>query len=136
MYALIIFLNKMNDRTECGNYLGILLVAYAGNALLKTVPARLCTYCETEGLLPEEQCGFHPGRVTMNMAFAVSSLQELERNATVSNYTCVSSTCNKRTTPSIVPLVAVSRSLWSVASDGGSNPPFPQKDERLRAERR
>ena len=45
----------MKDRTECGNYRGISLVAHAGKVLLKIVAKRLGDYYEAKGVLPEEQ---------------------------------------------------------------------------------
>ena len=62
------------DRTECGNYRGISLVAHAGNELLKIVAMGLGDYCEAKGLLPEEQCGFRPCHPTLDMMFAVRRL--------------------------------------------------------------
>ena len=44
------------DRTECGNYRGISLVAHACKVLLKIVATRLSAYCEARNLLSEEQC--------------------------------------------------------------------------------
>ena len=41
------------DRTECGNYRGISLVAHAGKILLKINARRLSEYCERVGILPE-----------------------------------------------------------------------------------
>ena len=43
--AIIMVLHKNEDRTECGNYRGISLVAYAGKILLKTIVRRLNDYC-------------------------------------------------------------------------------------------
>ena len=57
--AVIKVLYKKKDRTECGNYRDISLVAHAGEVPLKIVATRLSAYCETRNLLPEEQCGFH-----------------------------------------------------------------------------
>ena len=56
--ATIKVLHKKKDRTECSNYRVISLVAHAGKALLKAIAGRLSDYCEREGILPEEQCGF------------------------------------------------------------------------------
>ena len=50
--AVIKVLHKKKDRTECGNYRGISLVAHAGKVLLKIVAMRLGNYCEAEGPLP------------------------------------------------------------------------------------
>ena len=78
----------IKDRTECGNYRGISLVANAGKVLLKIVAKRLSAYCEARNLLPEEQCGFRPHRSTMDMMFAVRRLQELGRKARVPLLLC------------------------------------------------
>ena len=39
--AIIMVLHKNKDRTECGNYSGISLVAHAGKILLKIIARRL-----------------------------------------------------------------------------------------------
>ena len=51
--AVIQVLHKKKDRTKCGNYRGISLVAHAGKVLLKVVALRLGSYLERERLLPE-----------------------------------------------------------------------------------
>ena len=66
-----IFVLHKKDRTECGSCRGISLVAHAGKVLLKVIPNRLSNYCEREGILPEEQCGFRPQRSTTDMIFVV-----------------------------------------------------------------
>ena len=58
--------SQTKGRTNWNNYREISLVAHAGNVLLKI-----------EELLPEEQCGFHPARSTIDMLFVVRWLQEL-----------------------------------------------------------
>ena len=40
---------------------------------------RVSDYCEREGILPEEQCGFRPQRSTVGMTFVVRRLQEPAR---------------------------------------------------------
>ena len=55
-------LRKTKDRTECGNYCGISLVAHSGK-----VTTRLGVYCEAKRLQPDEQCGFRPPRSTTDM---------------------------------------------------------------------
>ena len=52
------------DRTECGNYCGISLVAHAGKVILE------------DFFLPEEQYGFRPRRSTTDMMFALRRLQK------------------------------------------------------------
>ena len=69
--GVIKVLHKKKDRTECGNYRSISLVAHAGKALLKIVATRLSAYCETRNMQPKEQCGFRPHRSTTDMMFAV-----------------------------------------------------------------
>ena len=72
-------LHKKRDRTECGNYRGISLVADASKILLKIIARRLSEYSERVGILTEEQSGFRPNRSTTDMMFVIRQLQELER---------------------------------------------------------
>ena len=60
--AIIKVLHKKKGRTDCNSYRGVSLVAHAGKALLEIVASRLSNrnYCETEGIFPEEHCGFRP----------------------------------------------------------------------------
>ena len=76
------------DRTECGNYCGISLVAHAGKLLLKVIAGRLSDYCEPEGILPDEQCRFRTHRSTVNMMFVVRRLQELARKKDTPLFMC------------------------------------------------
>ena len=46
--ATIVALHNKKDRTECGNYRGISLVAHAGKVLLKVIANRLSNDCERE----------------------------------------------------------------------------------------
>ena len=81
-------LHKKKDRTECGNYRGISLVAHAGKILLKIIARRLSDYCERLGVLPEEQSGFRPNRSTTDMMFVIRRLQELARKKRIPLYVC------------------------------------------------
>ena len=85
---MIKVLHKKKDRTDCGNYRGISLVAHAGKVLLKIVATRLSAYYEARNLLSKEQCGFRPHRLTTDMMFAARRLQELERKARVPLFLC------------------------------------------------
>ena len=71
--------NKTGRSVVTINYRGISLVAHACKVHLKVVAGRLSDYCEREGILPEEQCGFRPHRSTGDMMFVVQRLHELSR---------------------------------------------------------
>ena len=55
---------------------------------MKIVALCLGSYLERERLLPESQCGFRPGRSTVDMMSVVRCLQELGRKEGVPLYTC------------------------------------------------
>ena len=86
--AIIMVLYKKKDRTECGNYRGISLIAHAGKILLKIIALRLSEYCECVGILPEEQSGFRPNRSNTDMMFVIRRLQELARKKQIPLYVC------------------------------------------------
>ena len=86
--AIIMVLHKKKDRTECGNYRGISLVAHADTILLKIIARRLSEYCERVGILPEEQRGFRPNCSTTNIMFVIRRLQELARKNRIPLYVC------------------------------------------------
>ena len=73
-YAIIMVLHKKKERTECGNYRGISLVAHAGRILLKIIARHLSGYCEHVGILPEEYSGFRPNRSTKRYDVCDSSV--------------------------------------------------------------
>ena len=87
-YAIIMVLHKKKDRTECGNYRGISLVAHAGKVLLEIIARRLSEYCEHVGILPEEQSGLRPNRSTTDVMFVIRRLQELARKKRIPLYVC------------------------------------------------
>ena len=86
--AIIMALRKKKDRTECGNYKGISLVARAGKIMLNILARRLSEYCERVGVLPEEHSGFRPSRSTTDMMFVIRRLQELARKKRIPLYVC------------------------------------------------
>ena len=100
-YTIIMVLHKKKDRTECGNYRGISLVAHAGKILLKIIARRLSAYYERVGILPEEQSGFRPNRSTTDMMIVICRLQDLAWKKRIPLY--VLSTLPKCTTPLIEP---------------------------------
>ena len=83
---IIMVLHKKKDRTECGNYRGISLVAQAGKILLKIIARRLSEYCERVGILPKEKSGFRLNRSTTDMIFVIRRLQDLARKKRIPLY--------------------------------------------------
>ena len=81
-------LYKKKDRTECGNYRGISLIAHTGKIPLEIIARRLNEYCERVGILPKEQSGFQPNRSTADMMFVIRQLQELARKKRIPLYVC------------------------------------------------
>ena len=51
-HAIIMVLHKKKDRTECGSYRGISLVAHAGKIVLKIIARDLSEYYERVEILP------------------------------------------------------------------------------------
>ena len=87
-YAILTVLHKKKDRTECGNYRSISLIAHAGKILLKILARSLSEYCGRVGILPEEQSGFRPNCSTTDMMFVIRRLQELARTKRIPLYVC------------------------------------------------
>ena len=56
--ATIKVMYKKKARMECRKYRGISLLAHAQKVLPSVIAGGLSVYCEREGILPEEQCGF------------------------------------------------------------------------------
>ena len=81
-------LHKKKDRTECGNYRGISLVAHVGKILLKIIARRLSEYCEREGILPEERSGFRPNRSTTDVMVVIRRFEELAQKKRIPLYVC------------------------------------------------
>ena len=86
--AIIMILHENKDRTECGNYRGISLVAHASKILLKILARCLSEYCERVGILPEEQSGFRPNRSTTDMMLVIRRLHGLARKKRIPLYVC------------------------------------------------
>ena len=86
--ATIKVLYKKGDRTNCNNFRGISLLSHVGKVLATTITNRLSAFCEANDILPEEQCGFRPGRSTVCMLFVVRRLQELGRRRRIPLYLC------------------------------------------------
>ena len=74
--ATIVALYKnKGSKSDCGNYRGISLLSIAGKILARILLNRLIENV-SEDNLPEAQCGFRPGRSTVDMIFTVRQVQE------------------------------------------------------------
>lgn len=62
------------DIADCGSYRGISLLSAAGKILAHIINTRLSQHAES--MLPETQCGFRPGRGTVDAIFVVRQIQE------------------------------------------------------------
>ena len=79
--ALIVAVYKnKGSKAYCRNYRGISLLSVAGKIFARIILNRLNAVSEAN--LPEAQCGFRPGRSTVEMIFTVRQVQEkcLEQN--------------------------------------------------------
>ena len=72
--ADIVKIFKKGDKSECGNYRGISLLATVGKIIARILAN--CLVPHAEGFLPESQCGFRPNRGTTDMIFTARQLQE------------------------------------------------------------
>ena len=68
---------QKGDRGDCNNYRGISLLSVAGKVLARLLLSRLQKLAER--IYPESQCGFRPGRSTIDMIFCVRQMQEKSR---------------------------------------------------------
>ena len=83
--ALIVIIYKKGDKAECGNYRGISLLSTVGKLFAKILLNRLTQIAED--VLPDTQCGFRPGRGTIDMIFALRQVQEKCREQRTPLYT-------------------------------------------------
>ena len=130
--AAITVLHKKKDRTKCGNYRGIYLVAHAGKVLLKVIAGRLCDYCERENILPGEQCGFRPQCSTFDMMFVVRQLQELARKDTPL-YLCFIDLTKAYDSVQPNPSVGCPCSFWRATENARRHPRISQRHASMRA---
>ena len=74
--ATIVHLYKRKEnRAVCDNHRGILLLATTGKLLSRVLLNRITAH-RAPRVLPESQCGFRPGRGTVDMIFTARQLQE------------------------------------------------------------
>ena len=63
---IILAYKQMGDRAECGNSRGISLLSVAGKVLAKIMLICLLVHV-VDLVLPESQCGFRRGHLTIDM---------------------------------------------------------------------
>ncbi|TWW53305.1 RNA-directed DNA polymerase from mobile element jockey [Takifugu flavidus] len=73
--ATVVSIFKKGNKADCGNYRGISLLSIAGKILARVILNRLISLVSEEAL-PETQCGFRPGRSTIDMVFTIRQIQE------------------------------------------------------------
>lgn len=73
--AIVALYKNKGSKADCGNYRGISLLSTAGKILARILLNRLIATV-SEDNLPEAQCGFRPGRSTIDMVFTVRQIQE------------------------------------------------------------
>ena len=81
-------LRKKKNRTDCGNYRGISLVAYTGKIMLNIVDCRFSEYCKRVEILMEERGDFQSNRYTTDVMFVIRRLQDLARTKQIPLYVC------------------------------------------------
>ena len=87
--ALIVALYKNKGRkADCGNYRGISLLLIAEKIFARIILNRLIAV--SEAILQEAQCGFRPGRSTVDMIFTVRQVQENALSRTLTSTLCSS----------------------------------------------
>ena len=75
---IVSFWKKKGDRADCENSRGISLLNVAGKILARVLLRRLMLHL-TETMFPKSQCGFRPGRSTLDMVFVARLLLEKSR---------------------------------------------------------
>ena len=72
---IVTIYKRKGDKSKCGNYRGISLLAVGGKVLARVMLARLLATV-VNMVLPETQCGFRKERSTTDMIFVARLLQE------------------------------------------------------------
>uniref|UniRef100_A0AAR2LJT3 Reverse transcriptase domain-containing protein n=1 Tax=Pygocentrus nattereri TaxID=42514 RepID=A0AAR2LJT3_PYGNA len=72
--GVVVPIFKKGDRRVCANYRSITLLSLPGKVYAKVLERRLRPIVEPQ--IEEEQCGFRPGRGTMDQLFTLSQIVE------------------------------------------------------------
>ena len=76
--SVIIPIHKKGDKTKCTNYRGISLISVPGEVYAKCLEKKCREIVEAK--LTDAQCGFRPGRSTMDQIFALQQIFERSWN--------------------------------------------------------
>ena len=76
--SMLIPICKKGNKKKCSNYKGISLLSLPGKVSAKCLEKRCCELVESE--LQNAQCGFRPGRSTMDQIFALHQVFENREN--------------------------------------------------------
>ena len=83
---MLIPIHKRDDKKKCINLKGISLLSLPGKVYEKCLEKRYNEIVESQ--LPDAQCGFHPGRSTMDQIFALQQVFEKSWKYAKEVYTC------------------------------------------------
>ena len=72
--GVVVPIFKKGDRRVCSNYREITLLSLPGKVYSRVLERRLWPIVEPQ--IQEEQCGFHPGRGTVDQLFTLARLLE------------------------------------------------------------
>ena len=72
--GVVVPIFKKGDQRVCSNYRGITLLSLPGKVFAKVLERRVRAIVEPQ--IEEEQCGFRPGRGTVDLLFALSGVLE------------------------------------------------------------
>lgn len=78
-------IHKKGNKTDPKNYRGLSLISVFSKPLLNVLRNRIQAFCDNRQLLIKEQCGFRPGRSTLDNIFALNCRIQhaLARNQTL-----------------------------------------------------
>ena len=72
--GMVVPLFKKGDRRVCSNYRGITLLSLLGQVYSGVLERRVCRIVEPR--IQEEQCGFRPGRGTVDQLYTLCRILE------------------------------------------------------------
>ena len=79
---------KKGDKRDCDNYRGITLLSCLGKLFTNVLNERLCTFCEDNSTLKENQAGFRKNYSTVDHIFLLKQIIDLYRFKKKSLFCC------------------------------------------------